>query len=129
MSWAWLASIASTATVMSASITLLTFMATVPFSPARFWSWRLRKHGQTVAALDTDRHKNQREVLLRTTDYLASKAAATQQIPTPWKRYVVGSFIWTYFAWLLFLLVKEGPTGLAPGARGHCQLEVVWTFC
>jgi hypothetical protein len=95
MHWGW---IGSTTTVASAVAAFLAYLGSVPFSPARFWSWRLRTHMQTVNSLDDGRHKAQKEVLLRRADYLADKAAAAHQIPTPWWQYVIGSAIWVYFA-------------------------------
>lgn len=89
---------------------LLATLATVPFSPTRFWSWRLRKHMETVKALDADRHKNQHEVLMRRADVLAGRAAAAYHIPMD-SGYIrlavfacgallglVGTSIWLYFS-------------------------------
>ena len=120
------------ATLVPAVIGVVTFLASVPFSPARFYAWQLRRQGATVAALDPERHANQREVLQRRIDYLASKAAAAQHIPTPWRRYVIGAVIWSYFAWMIFLLAWQGPAGppgsppsfIPPGALGW--LFAVW---
>lgn len=87
----------------------------VPFSPARYWSWRLRKHGEKVAALDPERHRNQREILLRETDLLANKAVAAIQIPTPWKRYTFGMATWTALAFQGLAL------GLDPAPIRHTE--------
>lgn len=104
--WGWAV---PTATVVPAIIALITFLASVPFSPARFWAGQLRRQGEVVQALDPERHANQRDVLLGRVDELANKAAAAQHIPTPWKRYVGGAVIWTYWAWLIVILVWKGP--------------------
>ncbi|CAN5550225.1 hypothetical protein BH11ACT6_BH11ACT6_29910 [soil metagenome] len=89
---------------------LLATLVTVPFSPARFWSWRLRKHMETVKALDADRHRNQHEVLMRRADVLASKAAAAYQIPMDpgyirlavfsfgWFAGLIGTSVWLYLS-------------------------------
>jgi hypothetical protein len=52
---------------------------------------------ETIQALDDDRHHAQKETLLRHADYLANKAAAAHQIPTPWKQYVIGSATCFFF--------------------------------
>lgn len=93
MHWQW---IVGAGTVASGSVALLTFLASLPFSPARFWTWRVRKQMETVNALDPERHKALREVLLRKADELAGKAAAAQRIPTHWVRNVIGSVVWMY---------------------------------
>lgn len=104
--------IGSTAAAASATGAFLAFLASVPFSPARFWSWRVRKQMDTVKALDPDRHKAQREVLLRQADVLASRAAAAQRIPTPWKRYVFGVAAWAYFGWGIVAFVVDRVRGV-----------------
>jgi hypothetical protein len=136
LTWGWLLGLA---TLVPAVIALVTFLASVPFSPARFYAWQLRRQGETLAALDPVRHKNQREVLQGRVDHLANKAAAAQIVPTPWKRYVIGAFIWSYLAWMTFLLVWQGPSGppgtpswpIPPGPMGWVfaiwfQLMVAW---
>jgi hypothetical protein len=126
MHWGWLV---PTATVVPAVITLATFMATVPCSPARFWAWRLRRHGAAVAALDPERHANQLEVLQQRTDYLANRVAAAQHIPTPWLRYVIGAFISSYVVALIVILVWQGPGDFpvpGPGAWVFAGWTIVW---
>ncbi|MGV0715911.1 hypothetical protein ABQE93_10945 [Mycolicibacterium sp. XJ662] len=113
MDWGWLI---PTATVVPAILTLVTFLVSVPFSPARYWAWRLRRQGETVAALDPERHRNQREALLCQTDYLADRAVAAAQIPTPWKRYTLGIFAWTHLLTLgLSLVILDPPPARAFG--------------
>jgi hypothetical protein len=114
MQWGW---IVSTATVASGAAAFVAFLASVPFSPARFWSWQLRKHMETVSALAEDRHKAQREVLMRRADELASKAAAAQRIPTPWKRYVIGTAGWVFLGALTVNYI----------AIAHATLKVRWS--
>lgn len=63
-------------------------VASLPLSLARYRAWRLRKHMETVNALDAERHASQREVLLLRADKLANKTAAAYHIPTPWSRFV-----------------------------------------
>jgi hypothetical protein len=83
------ATIAQFVAIFSGAAAFVTFLATVPFSPARYWAWRLRKQTDTVKGLDPDRHKAQRDVLMRPVDDLANRAAAAQRIPTPWRRYII----------------------------------------
>lgn len=91
----------SAATVVSGVAALLPFLLTVPFSPARLWARRLRRHMEIIEALDPERHKTQRETLLVHADVLANKTAAAYQVRTPWKRYVLGVFVWSYLLVLL----------------------------
>ncbi len=74
-------------TAATAISTLLTAAVGLQFTPARYWSWRLRRHMQTVEAIDSERQKNQREVLMRRADYLSSRVAAAYRIPTDWGRF------------------------------------------
>jgi DNA-binding GntR family transcriptional regulator len=75
--------------VATGVVGLLATISTLPLSPARFWSWRLRKHMETVKALDPERHAAQYAVLVRRADELASEAAAAHHIRTPWSRFVM----------------------------------------
>jgi hypothetical protein len=74
--------------IATGASTLIATAVSLPFTPARLWSWRLRKYMETVDALDDDeRYANQREVLKRRGDYIASKVAAATHIPTDWQRF------------------------------------------
>lgn len=88
----------TTLTIAGGVTGLLATLVTVPFTPARYWSWRLRKHAETVKALDSERHSNQHEILSRQSDYLASRAAAAHHIPTDWGQVRVTVFL---VGWLL----------------------------
>jgi hypothetical protein len=67
---------------------------------------------------------------MRRADYLANKAAAAQQIPTPWRRYVIGSAAWVFFGYLLYVdvrllsLLTQTPI---PAPLGINQSEL-WAF-
>ncbi|MEH3141769.1 MAG: hypothetical protein PGN37_16640 [Mycobacterium kyogaense] len=67
--------------------TLLAAVVSLPFTPARFWSWRLRKHAETVNVIDPERQPHQHEIVMRHADLLASKVAAAHHIPTDWNRF------------------------------------------
>lgn len=91
-------SVLTTLTIAGGVTGLLATLATVPFSPARFWSWRLRKHTETVKALDPERQANQYEILMRRADYFASRVAAAHHFPTDRTRFrlvalIIGSLV------------------------------------
>jgi hypothetical protein len=84
---------------------------------------------ETLNALDDDRHKAQKEVLLRHADYLANKAAAAHQIPTPRRHYAFGSASVFFFVVASANMVWEHHLGfriypitwvLAAAAFGAC---------
>ncbi len=97
-------SVLTTLTIAGLVTGLLATLVTVPFTPARYWSWRLRKHAETVKALDPERQSNQHEILSRHADYLAGRAAAVYHIPTDWGQVRVTVFL---IGWIL------GMTGTA----------------
>jgi hypothetical protein len=83
-----LATLATTLAIATGTSALIATAVSLPFTPARFWTWRLRKHMETVDAPgDDERYANQAEVLKRRGDYIASKAAAATHIPTDWRRF------------------------------------------
>lgn len=90
-------SVLTTLTIAGGVTGLLATLVTVPFTPARYWSWRVRKHAETVKALDPERQKNQHEILSRHSDYLASRAAAAYHIPTDWGQVRVTVFLVGWF--------------------------------
>ena len=91
-------------TAATAISTLLTAAVGLQFTPARYWSWRLRRHMQTVEAIDSERQKNQREVLMRRADYLSSRVAAAYRIPTDWGRFLLRGYSVWYLSELLSVL-------------------------
>jgi hypothetical protein len=83
-----LATVAATLGVCTAASALIATAVSLPFTPARYWSWRLRKHAETAAALgDNERYANQRAALDLRGDAIANNAAAAFRIPTDWDRF------------------------------------------
>jgi hypothetical protein len=89
--WGWVERI-SWAVVASGP--LVSVLSTALFGPAPYSSFRLRRISANVNAMDPERHKAQREVLLFRMDVLASKVAAAHRIRTPWRRYLGAAALW-----------------------------------
>lgn len=70
----------TTLTVATGVLSLLGTLSASPFTPARFWSWQLRKHMENVKAIDAARQPNQHEILMKRADYLVDRVAAAYHI-------------------------------------------------
>ncbi len=77
-----IASIAATMAIASAATTLLTVLVGIPFTPARYWQWRLRKHREVMDAIGEEAHPNQYAALTPRATFLANKVAAYHRVPT-----------------------------------------------
>jgi hypothetical protein len=102
--------------IATASATLLSSFVALPFSPALFWSWRLRKHSDTVKTLDSQRYPRQLDVLDQRTEYLVSKVAAAYRVPTNWRivRYMV---FWIVYSVVMAVQWLHIPWPESPGGE------------
>lgn len=97
----------TTLTIGTGLLSLVGTLVSLPFTPARIWSSRLRKHMENVKALDAERHPNQHEVLMRRADHLANKVAAAYHIKADWETFRWAAIQFAFFVYLAVALVLQ----------------------
>jgi hypothetical protein len=97
----------TTLTVVTGLLSLLGTLVSLPYTPARFWAWRLRKHMENVKALDAERQPNQHEVLMRRADYIANKVAAAYHIPANKQMFRLAIIHIGFFLYVVVALVLQ----------------------
>lgn len=94
-------------TVVTGALSLLGTLVGLPFTPPRFWAWRLRKHMENVKAVDAERQPNQHEVLMRRADYIADKVAAVYHIPADRQMFRLAIIHIGFFLYVVVALVLQ----------------------
>jgi hypothetical protein len=120
-----LARIATTIAIATGASALLATVITVPFTPARWWAWRLRKHVETVNAIDAEMYPSQRQALSTRTEFLTSKVAAAYAVPTDWQRYRPAIY---YIVWVFSMAVTLGIEALLASRQFRDPDDIGWVI-